>query len=81
MFGEKLRRRRETQKPRMTQQDLAMKAGLSIRIVAALEVGETLDPRVSTVGALAWALGCSFDTLLGKPHGPAPAKGRRKAGG
>jgi transcriptional regulator with XRE-family HTH domain len=67
----------------MTQQQLAVKAGLSISVVSQIEQGQKVDPRVSTAVALAGALGLSVDGLLGLPTGetaPAekPAKRRKE---
>jgi transcriptional regulator with XRE-family HTH domain len=53
----------------MTQQQLAVKAGLSISVVSQIEQGQKVDPRVSTAVALAGALGLSMDDLLGLPTG------------
>jgi transcriptional regulator with XRE-family HTH domain len=69
----------------LTQQALAFKAGLSISVVVHIERGRIPDPRVSTVRAIAGALGCKVDDLLAggpgaPPEGP-PQKGRGKRGG
>lgn len=53
----------------MSQQALAMAAGLSMSVVAQLEQGYRDDPRISTVAALARALGVAIDELM-------PAGGR-----
>jgi transcriptional regulator with XRE-family HTH domain len=47
----------------LTQQDLAVKAGLSVSVVAHIEVGRIPNPRLDTIRALAIALGCSVDEL------------------
>jgi transcriptional regulator with XRE-family HTH domain len=47
----------------LTQQDLAVKAGLSVSVVAHIEVGRIPNPRLDTIRALAIALGCSVDAL------------------
>jgi transcriptional regulator with XRE-family HTH domain len=47
----------------MTQQALAVKAGLSVSAVVHLEAGRIPDPRISTLRALARALGVSIDDL------------------
>jgi transcriptional regulator with XRE-family HTH domain len=47
-----------------TQQDLAVTAGLSVGIVSQLEQGATGDPRISTLSAIARALGCGVDALI-----------------
>jgi transcriptional regulator with XRE-family HTH domain len=49
---------------RMTQQALAVKAGLSVSNVVHIEAGRIPDPRVSTLKALADALGCKVDDLI-----------------
>jgi transcriptional regulator with XRE-family HTH domain len=71
----------------LTQQALAVKAGLSMASVIHLEGGRTPDPRMSTLLALAKALGVTVDELTGEdaPAGPAdeppPAKKRGKGKG
>ena len=67
----------------LTQQELAFQSGLSISIVAQLEQGGKLDPRVSTLTALAKALGVGIQDLTedkGKSTGEGrlPAKGRKR---
>jgi transcriptional regulator with XRE-family HTH domain len=59
----------------MTQQALAMKAGLSISAVIHIEAGRIPDPRVSTLRALAKALGVPLDELAGEdePEAAPPA--------
>jgi transcriptional regulator with XRE-family HTH domain len=52
------------EKAEMSQQQLATKAGLSISVVAHIEQGKKPDPRMSTVRALAQALGVSSDALM-----------------
>jgi ribosome-binding protein aMBF1 (putative translation factor) len=56
----------------MTQQDLAVKAGLSISAVVHIEAGRIPDPRVSTLRALAKALGLSMDVLAAEDEPEAP---------
>jgi transcriptional regulator with XRE-family HTH domain len=72
-LAERLRALREAH--RMTQQELAGAAGLSMSMVSQLEQGVKLDPRVSTVVALARALHTDPNTLLGF------TEPRRKKGG
>jgi len=49
----------------LSQRDLAERAGISREQLSHLETGATLDPRISTLSALASALGCaSLDELL-----------------
>jgi transcriptional regulator with XRE-family HTH domain len=73
----------------LTQQGLAMKAGLSISAVVQIELGKIPDPRVSTLRSLARALGVTLDALAGEeedeagePPPPAepPKRGRPKKG-
>jgi transcriptional regulator with XRE-family HTH domain len=66
----------------LSQQALAQAAGLSISVVTQLEQGVKADPRISTVAALARALGVSVDSLISQPAatdapGPAAPKGRK----
>jgi transcriptional regulator with XRE-family HTH domain len=61
----------------MSQQALAIAAGLSISVVTQLEQGTKADPRISTVVALAKALGVSVDALVAEGHSDAPAKAKR----
>jgi transcriptional regulator with XRE-family HTH domain len=73
----------------LTQQELAVRAGLSVSVVSQIEQVTNADPRLSTLAALAGALGVSLDQLAGgvmsapDPSGekPAPKKitrGRKK---
>jgi transcriptional regulator with XRE-family HTH domain len=55
----------------MSQQALAVAAGLSTSIVSQIEQGQKEDPRISTIQALAQALGVSVDELLKSSHPPA----------
>ena len=67
----------------MTQQGLAVAAGLSLSIVAQIEQGVNADPRGSTLGALAGALQTTVDDLLREPSDaerPAPKKGHKRRG-
>jgi transcriptional regulator with XRE-family HTH domain len=49
---------------KLSQQALAMRAGLSLSVVCQIEQGRKEDPRVSTARALADALGASLDDLI-----------------
>jgi transcriptional regulator with XRE-family HTH domain len=60
----------------LSQQALAMAAGLSISVVTQLEQGQREDPRLSTVVALARALGVTLDELVKAPHKGAAAEGQ-----
>jgi transcriptional regulator with XRE-family HTH domain len=59
----------------LTQQDLAMKAGLSISSVVQIERGLIPDPRMTTLRALAKALRVSMDELAAED---APAAGQEE---
>ena len=50
----------------MSQQSLAVSAGLSVSLVSQIERGSRVDPRMSTLAALATALGVSLDELVGR---------------
>ncbi len=68
----------------MTQQQLAGAAGLSMSVVTHIEQGIRPDPRVSTILALAKALGATTDELAREPEAPVSApddKPRRRRGG
>jgi transcriptional regulator with XRE-family HTH domain len=64
----------------MTQQQLAVAAKLSISVVTQLEQGAKEDPRLSTVVALAGALGVTVDELL-EEELPAEAAAAEPEGG
>ena len=61
---------------------LARATGLSLSLITQLEQGLTADPKLSTLRALAKALGCTLDEL-GQNGGDQPAapKSRKKGGG
>jgi len=63
-IGPQLRKLREQKQ--LTQQALAVAAGVSVSLVTQIEQGRTGDPRLSTLRALAGALGVSLDELAGK---------------
>ena len=48
----------------LTQQELAVAAGLSVSIVSQIEQGSNADPRGSTLQALATVLNATVDELL-----------------
>jgi transcriptional regulator with XRE-family HTH domain len=50
----------------ITQLELSRATGLSLSIIAQLEQGETANPRLNTVKALAKGLGCTLDELAGE---------------
>jgi transcriptional regulator with XRE-family HTH domain len=56
------------QRAGLTQQDLAVRAGLAIRTVARIEAGEgSGEPYLSTLTAIADALGVPVIDLVGDP--------------
>jgi transcriptional regulator with XRE-family HTH domain len=69
----------------LTQQQLATAAGLSVSVVSQIEQGTNEDPRLSTLAALARALGASLDALAVSTEPtdtgtPAPAAPKRTKG-
>lgn len=62
-LSENLRRLRDA--AGMSQQALAEKAGVSWSIIASLEQGKSANPRLSTLRALATALGVKLHDLAG----------------
>lgn len=62
----------------MTQQALAVAAGLSISAVVHIEAGRIPDPRLSTVKALAQALGVPVDELARNGGEAKPAQKRSR---
>jgi transcriptional regulator with XRE-family HTH domain len=50
----------------MSQQSLAVSAGVSVSLVSQIERGSRVDPRMSTITALATALGVSLDELVAR---------------
>jgi transcriptional regulator with XRE-family HTH domain len=84
-FARRVKQMREARG--LSQQALAVAAGLSISVVTQLEQGFKADPRLSTAAALAEALGVTVDELLREAGEKAPAdkgatekKPRRKKG-
>jgi transcriptional regulator with XRE-family HTH domain len=77
----------------LTQQSLAVKAGMSVAAVVQIESGKTPDPRLSTLRALAKAMGVRVEELIGneesghpeqappEPPPPDPPKRPRKGKG
>src|SRR5262245_3867994 len=63
----------------MTQLELAKVTGLSLSIITQLEQGLTADPKMSTLKALAKALGVTMDELAANDE-PPPKRGQRKGG-
>jgi transcriptional regulator with XRE-family HTH domain len=65
----------------LSQQALAMAAGISISVVSQLEQGTKTDPRLSTLQALAKALGVEVCTLANDDKSaPRRPRTRRKEG-
>jgi transcriptional regulator with XRE-family HTH domain len=62
----------------LSQQDLAVRSGLSISAVRQIEQGNKPDPRVSTVLALAAALRVNCEALAGEPRPIAKRKQLRR---
>jgi transcriptional regulator with XRE-family HTH domain len=71
-IAEKLKALREAHG--LTQQELAFQSGLSISIIAQIEQGGKVDPRISTVNALAKALGVGIQDLTGDVSNSRPRK-------
>jgi transcriptional regulator with XRE-family HTH domain len=61
-IGERIKRHRE--RAGLTQQQLATKAGISLSNLSQIEQGQKEDPRISTVQAIAAALGMGLDALV-----------------
>jgi transcriptional regulator with XRE-family HTH domain len=64
----------------LSQMELARASGLSLSIITQLEQGRATDPKLSTLKALAKALGCTLDEL-GQNGADEPPKGDRKPKG
>jgi transcriptional regulator with XRE-family HTH domain len=73
-FKDRLRKLRDA--AGLTQQQLAVAAGLTISAVAQMEAGKIKDPRISTLKALAKALGVGLLALAenGDEEEPAAAE-------
>jgi transcriptional regulator with XRE-family HTH domain len=65
----------------LTQQALAVKAGVSVSVVQHIEQGAIPDPRVSTLVQLARAMGVPLDALVEDGGEPAPEKPKGKGKG
>jgi transcriptional regulator with XRE-family HTH domain len=66
VLGRRLKELREA--AGLSQQALAVAAGLSTSVVSQVEQGQRQDPRISTVAALAEALGVEVGELLKPPR-------------
>ena len=75
-FKDRLRKLRDA--AGLTQQELAMRAGIALSAVSQMEAGKILDPRLSTLQALAAALGVGLLELAEGDEPPPGAKGKRK---
>lgn len=62
----------------LTQQALATKAGMSVSAVVHIEAGRVPDPRLSSLRALAKALGVSLDDLAENDEPAEKPKRKRK---
>jgi transcriptional regulator with XRE-family HTH domain len=62
----------------LSQVALARASGLSLGVVTQMEQGLARDPRISTVLALAEALGCSLDDLARDPPPKPTHKPKRR---
>jgi transcriptional regulator with XRE-family HTH domain len=71
LLAERVKRHRDA--AGLSQQELAFRSGLSLSVIAGIEQGKKGDPRLSTVAAIAEALGVPVDGLI------APEKKRRGA--
>jgi transcriptional regulator with XRE-family HTH domain len=65
----------------LSQMELARVSGLSLSIITQLEQGRADDPKLSTLKALARALGCTLDDLGQNGGEETPPPPRRKKGG
>ena len=61
-MGIKIRERRE--ELRMTQEELAQKSGVSRQTISSLETGKYEDVLISTLAAIATALGTTVDKIF-----------------
>jgi transcriptional regulator with XRE-family HTH domain len=79
VIGRKIKELREA--AGLTQQQLATNAGLSSSNLSQIEQGHKRDPRISTLKALARALGVSIDALAENEDPGAEEKPKTKKGG
>src|SRR5258707_1119851 len=70
-LGKRLKEVREA--AGLSQQALAVRAGLSISVVSRLEQGAQDNPRLHTIKAIADALGVTVDDLLREERPASPA--------
>jgi transcriptional regulator with XRE-family HTH domain len=62
----------------LTQQQLAVAAGLHASVISQIEQGTNTDPRMSTLMGLAAALGVGVADIITTPEEPKPKKGGRR---
>jgi transcriptional regulator with XRE-family HTH domain len=61
---------------KLTQQQLAQDAGISIASVVGMEQGRFVNPRLDTLRKLAAALHCTVGALVDDPEPPKGRKGK-----
>jgi transcriptional regulator with XRE-family HTH domain len=66
-IGQRLRELRTERIPRLTQHDLAERAGVSVDVIQKLEQGRKASARITTLSAIADALDVDLAQLLSKP--------------
>lgn len=66
-IGRRLHELRTSRTPKLTQQELAERAGVSVDVVQKLEQGQRHGARIGTLTALARALDVDLPELVGKP--------------
>ncbi len=71
-LGERIRQLR-TQRARMTQRELAERAGVSVDLVGKLEQGARRSASLSSLGKIAAALGVDVAALVARPDAEPPA--------
>jgi transcriptional regulator with XRE-family HTH domain len=71
-IGDKIRALRA--KLNLSQQAVATAAGLSVSVVSQIEQGTNTDPKLSTITALAGALGVTIDELTREEPPKRPRK-------
>jgi transcriptional regulator with XRE-family HTH domain len=64
----------------LSQMELARASGLSLSVITQLEQGRATDPKLSTLKALAKALGCTLDELGQNGIDEPPKRGRKPKG-
>lgn len=66
-IGQRIRELRVERIPRLTQQQLADRAGVSVDVIQKLEQGRKSNARITTLAAIAEALDVDLPSLLSKP--------------